>query len=105
MDHAATTAMSKTALEEMLPYFAEEYGNPSAVYSYGQTGKNAIEKCRERIAKCIGAFKTEIYFRNRAYCRKKNTVTVYGRWIRCYIPETGSDGTDYGRAAGSGYKR
>ena len=61
MDHAATTAMSKTALEEMLPYFAEEYGNPSAVYSYGQTGKNAIEKCRERIAKCIGAFKTEIY--------------------------------------------
>ena len=53
MDHAATTAMSKTALEEMLPYFAEEYGNPSAVYSYGQTGKNAIEKCRERIAKCI----------------------------------------------------
>lgn len=62
MDHAATTAMSKTALEEMLPYFAEEYGNPSAVYSYGQTGKNAIEKCRERIAKCIRAFKTEIYF-------------------------------------------
>ena len=62
MDHAATTAMSKTALEEMLPYFAEEYGNPSAVYSYGQTGKNAIEKCRERIARCIGAFKTEIYF-------------------------------------------
>ena len=62
MDHAATTAMSKTALEEMLPYFAEEYGNPSAVYSYGQTGKNAIEKCRERIPKCIGAFKTEIYF-------------------------------------------
>lgn len=62
MDHAATTAMSKTALEEMLPYFAEEYGNPSAVYSYGQTGKNAIEKCRERIEKCIGAFKTEIYF-------------------------------------------
>lgn len=62
MDHAATTAMSKTALEEMLPYFSEEYGNPSAIYSYGQTGKNTIEKCRERIAKCIGAFKTEIYF-------------------------------------------
>lgn len=62
MDHAATTAMSKKALEEMLPYFTEEYGNPSAVYSYGQTGKNTVEKCRERIAKCIGAFKTEIYF-------------------------------------------
>ncbi len=62
MDHAATTAVSKGALEEMLPYFAEEYGNPSAVYSYGQTGKNAVEKCRDRVAKCIGAFKTEIYF-------------------------------------------
>ena len=35
MDHASTTAMSKDALEEMLPYFSEEYGNPSAVYSYG----------------------------------------------------------------------
>lgn len=62
MDHAATTAVSKSALEEMLPYFSEEYGTPSAVYSYGQTGKNAVEKCRERIAKCIGAFRTEIYF-------------------------------------------
>ena len=44
MDHASTTAMSKDALEEMLPYFSEEYGNPSAVYSYGQTGKNVIER-------------------------------------------------------------
>lgn len=47
MDHAATTAVSQCALEEMLPDFSEEYGNPSAVYSYGQTGKNAVEKCRE----------------------------------------------------------
>ena len=46
MDHAATTAMSKTALEEMLPYFAEEYGNPSAVYSYGQTGKMQGKNCK-----------------------------------------------------------
>ena len=46
----------------MLPYFTEEYGNPSAVYSYGQTGKNAVEKCRERAAKALGALKTEIYF-------------------------------------------
>ena len=62
MDHAATTAVSDGALQEMLPYFSTDYGNPSAVYSYGQTGKNAVEKCRERVAKCIGAFKTEIYF-------------------------------------------
>ncbi len=62
MDHAATTAVSDGALQEMLPYFSYEYGNPSAVYSYGQAGKNAVEKCRDRVAKCIGAFKTEIYF-------------------------------------------
>ena len=62
MDHAATTALSKGAFEEMLPYFTEEFGNPSAIYSYGQTGKNAIEKCRERAAKALGALKTEIYF-------------------------------------------
>ena len=62
LDHAATTPLSKGAFEEMLPYFMEEFGNPSAVYSYGQTGKNAIEKCRERAAKAIGALKTEIYF-------------------------------------------
>ena len=62
MDHAATTALSETALSAMLPYFREEYGNPSAVYSYGQAGKNAVEKCRERVAKAIGALRTEIVF-------------------------------------------
>lgn len=62
MDHSATTPVSEHALKEMLPYFREEFGNPSAIYSYGQTGKNIIEKCRNRIAKCIGALPTEIYF-------------------------------------------
>ena len=62
MDHSATTALSETALNAMLPYFREDYGNPSAVYSYGQTAKNALERCRDRVAKCIGALRTEIYF-------------------------------------------
>lgn len=62
LDHAATTPLSQAAFEEMLPYFMEEFGNPSAIYSYGQTGKNAIEKCRERVAKALGALKTEVYF-------------------------------------------
>lgn len=83
LDHAATTPLSKTALEEMLPYFTEEFGNPSAIYSYGQTGKNVIEKCRERAAKALGALKTEIYFTSggtesdnwaiRGVCRSKKT--------------------------------
>lgn len=62
MDHAATTALSKTALQAMLPYFTEEYGNPSAVYSYGQTAHNALESCRDRAAKAIGAMRSEIFF-------------------------------------------
>lgn len=40
----------------------EDFGNPSAIYSYGQNGKNAIEKCRTRVAKALGVLKTEIYF-------------------------------------------
>ena len=62
MDHAATTALSEKALQAMLPYFRNEYGNPSAVYDYGQTGKNTLEKCRNRFAKCIGALPTEVFF-------------------------------------------
>jgi len=62
MDHSATTALSETALSAMLPYFREEFGNPSAIYSYGQSAKNALEKCRERVGKCIGALRSEIYF-------------------------------------------
>ena len=62
MDHAATTALSRRALEAMLPYFREEYGNPSAVYDQGQRAKNALEKCRNRVAGCIGALPTEIFF-------------------------------------------
>ncbi len=62
MDHSATTAVSDGALQAMLPYFKEEFGNPSAVYSYGQTAKNTLEKCRNRVAKALGALPTEIYF-------------------------------------------
>lgn len=62
MDHSATTPLSGAALEAMLPYLRNDFGNPSAVYSYGQTAKNTLEKCRNRIAKCIGALPTEIFF-------------------------------------------
>lgn len=62
MDHSATTAVRKAAFDAMIPYFMEEFGNPSAVYDYGQAGKNAVEKCRNRVAKALGALPTEIYF-------------------------------------------
>ena len=61
-DNAATTRVSKTALEAMLPYFTEIYGNPSSLHSIGQEAKEALENARERIAGHLGCQPREIYF-------------------------------------------
>ena len=62
MDHAATTPLSKEALEAMMPYLTTEYSNASTVYTYGQRAKAAIERSRRTIATTIGAKPSEIYF-------------------------------------------
>lgn len=62
MDHAATTPLSKEALEAMMPYLTTEYGNASTVYTYGQRAKAAIERSRRTIAATIGAKPSEIHF-------------------------------------------
>ena len=61
-DNAATTKMSRAAIEAMTPYLAECFGNPSALYSLGQRAKDAIEEAREKIAALIGAEPREITF-------------------------------------------
>ena len=61
-DNAATTRVSKTALDAMLPYFTEIYGNPCSLHSFGQEAKEALENARERIAKHLGCQPREIYF-------------------------------------------
>ena len=61
-DNAATTRVSKTALEAMLPYFDNIYGNPSSLHSFGQEAKEALEDARERIAAHLGCTAREIYF-------------------------------------------
>ncbi len=61
-DNAATTKMSKAAIEAMLPWMGEYYGNPSSLYSFGQKAKEALEDARGRIALCIGAEAREITF-------------------------------------------
>ncbi|MBQ7670307.1 MAG: cysteine desulfurase NifS [Clostridia bacterium] len=62
LDNAATTKMSKTAINAMTPYFDSIYGNPSSLHSVGQKAAEALFDARERIAKCIGAAAREITF-------------------------------------------
>ncbi len=61
-DNAATTKMSRAAVEAMLPYLEEYYGNPSSLYSEGQKAKEALEEAREKITRCINANAKEIIF-------------------------------------------
>ena len=61
-DNAATTKMSRVAIDAMLPYFDNIYGNPSSLHSAGQEAKEALESARERVAKCLGCEAREIYF-------------------------------------------
>ena len=62
LDNAATTQVDPKVLEAMLPFFTEYYGNPSAVYSFAETAKKAVEDAREKLAELIHAQKDEIYF-------------------------------------------
>ena len=61
-DNAATTKPSRAAIEAMLPYLEEEYGNPSSLYALGQRAKEALEQAREEVAAVIGADPREITF-------------------------------------------
>ncbi len=62
VDNAATTKMSQTAIQAMLPYFEEIYGNPSSLHTPGQKAKEALEAARADVAACLGADPREIYF-------------------------------------------
>ena len=62
LDHAATTATRPEVVEAMLPYFTENYGNPSTVYELGSKNKSAVTHSRETIAKALGTDAANIYF-------------------------------------------
>ena len=62
LDNAATTRPAAQVVEAMLPYFKEEYGNPSAFYTFAGKAAQAVDQARKSIADAIGAKTEEIYF-------------------------------------------
>ena len=61
-DNAATTKMSRVAIDAMTDYFENCYANPSSLHTMGQEAKEALEDARERVAACLGCEAREIYF-------------------------------------------
>lgn len=62
LDNAATTKTAPEVVEAMIPYFSENFGNPSSVYEFAGISKKAISESREIIAETLGAQENEIYF-------------------------------------------
>jgi cysteine desulfurase len=61
-DNAATTKMSDSVFEKMLPFLREQYGNASSQYSLGITARRAVEQARKQVAVAVGATPSEIIF-------------------------------------------
>ena len=61
-DYAATTPVKKEVLEEMLPFFNINFGNPSSIYNIGRQGRNALDIARDRVAKTLNSKSEEIFF-------------------------------------------
>ena len=62
VDNAATTSLSKRALEAMMPFYERHFGNPSSIYSLGTVARDALENARIDIANCLNAKPKEVYF-------------------------------------------
>lgn len=69
-DNAATTKVKEEVLKEMKPYYSEQYGNPSSLYTIGRNAKRSIEQAREKVSNLIGADRNEIYFTARRFRKR-----------------------------------
>ncbi len=82
LDNAATTALDPKVLEVMLPFFKEQFGNPSSIHSHGAKVKSAIERARKSVAACLNAAPSEIFFTSGG-TEADNTV------LRCTVRNKG----------------
>jgi cysteine desulfurase len=62
LDHAATTPLRREALDAMLPYLTDGFGNPSSAHSFGRAARAALDDAHERVARCLKAEAREIVF-------------------------------------------
>ena len=62
MDHAATSPVRQEVMDEMIPYFMENFGNTLSVHKYGRDARTAVGTAREQVAKAIGAQPGQVYF-------------------------------------------
>ena len=61
-DHAATTYCSDRVVQAMAPYFTEVFGNASSLHAFGREAQKAMDDARDRVARCLGAKASEIFF-------------------------------------------
>ncbi len=80
MDNAATTAMSKAALDAMIPALEEQWANPSSLYTVGQLAKDRLEQARADVAACIGADPKEIIFTSGGSEADNQAILSMARW-------------------------
>ncbi len=62
LDNSATTKTDEEVVKAMFPYLSDNYGNPSSIYSIGQTARKAVEESRETVASILNCSPNEIYF-------------------------------------------
>lgn len=62
LDYAATTPVDERVLAKMMPYFRENYGNPSSIHRLGQKAESAVDEAREKVASVLGCRADEIIF-------------------------------------------
>ncbi len=76
LDHAATTPTDPRVVEAMLPFFANSFGNPSALYSLGQEAQQTLRDCRKRVATILGTNPDSIIFTNGG--SESDNLAIYG---------------------------
>lgn len=82
-DNAATTAVDPLVLESMLPYFQNNFGNPSSIYSYGRETRLAIENARKSVARILNAHPAEIFFTSGGTESSNTAITASVRDLGC----------------------